>query len=157
MARCGRFRVVSIAATTGGAVFRERYSTHGVRAFFFVALHECSSHGKQHRGAWQPRALAFGRGGVGAVFGKIEGGFISLSYLPEELVATIIQVAADVRRLPLHSVLGPYGTANLVRFGSAPASTMGAPTPMQEARTSRTSGPCSPSPTTTRGCFPNFD
>ena len=36
-------------------------------------------------------------------------GFISLSYLPEELVATIIQVAADVRRLPLHSVLGPYG------------------------------------------------
>ena len=24
-------------------------------------------------------------------------------------MATIIQVAADVRRLPLHSVLGPYG------------------------------------------------
>ena len=44
---------------------------------------------------------------------------ISLSYLPEELVATIIQVAADVRRLPLHSVLGPYGRANLVPPGTS--------------------------------------
>ena len=119
MARCAVFRAVSTAATAGNAVFRERYSTHGVRAFFFVALHECSSHGKQHRRAWQPRALAFGQGGVGALLGKIPEESISLSYLPEELVATIIQVAADVRRLPLHSVLGPYGTANLVPPGTS--------------------------------------
>ena len=46
-------------------------------------------------------------------------GLFRLSYLPEELVATIIQVAADVRRLPLHSVLGPYGTANLVPPGTS--------------------------------------
>ena len=45
---------------------------------------------------------------------KSEHHSISFSYLPEELVATIIQVAADVRRPPLHSVLGPYGRANLV-------------------------------------------
>ena len=47
------------------------------------------------------------------------GGLFRQLYLPEELVATIIQVAADVRRLPLHSDLGPYGTANLVPPGTS--------------------------------------
>ena len=71
-------------------------------------------------------ALDFGRG-VGDLQTSLwkqarktaSPGLFRLLYLPAQRVAMIIQVAADVRRLPLHSVLGPYGEANLVPPGTS--------------------------------------
>jgi len=72
----------------------------------------------------------------------------AVEYLNLEAAAALLEAGADVA--------SSLSAAQFIVSRNV-RSSVWAPTPMQEARTSRTSGPCSPSPTTTRGCFPNFD